>query len=187
MDLTKCIKICHGYEGITGYSLTKNRYFPKQQSIDHPSVKTIGRGHVVKPGEDFSQGLTLDQVNLLFENDLAPRIVRLRSLLKDKFTEDQFNAALSCYYNIELPWIYGMSPGDAFRQGNYLRCAERLMLYHKDGNKRNSLGLWRRRGSEALCLITGKVIVAKDPITEKLLFTELTKAGVKYVRPNFGG
>lgn len=181
----KATKILHGYEGISGWSIIKQRYFPVQQKIDASSVFTIGRGHVVKPGEDFSKGLTLKEVDELFTKDLQPRIKRLDILLRGVYNVNQFAAALSCFYNIELPWQVGSSPGDAYRKGDYNYCAERLMLYIKDGKMKNSLGLWRRRGSEALCLLTGKVIVAKDPIAEKLLFMELDKLHVKYTRPMF--
>ncbi len=185
LAVAKMISLAHPYEGTSGWNIVKRKYFPVQQKIDAKGVFTIARGHVVKSGEDFSQGITKEQGDELFFKDLQPRIKRLDILLKGKYTVDQFAAALSCFYNIELPWQYGMSPGDAFRLGDIKRCAERLMLYHKDGNSKNSLGLWRRRGSEALCLLTGKVIVAKDPISERLLFVELDKAGIKYVRPKF--
>jgi lysozyme len=179
----KAIKLLHPYEGTSGWSITKQRFFPVQQKIDAKGVYTIGRGHVVKPGEDFSKGLTLKEVDELFIKDLAPRIKAVDKILNGKYTVDQFAAVLSSYYN--LPVIWANSPGVEFRKGNIKRSAERLLLYHKDGNLKNSLGLWRRRGSEALLMLTGKVMAAKDPISERLLFLELDKLGLNYLRPKF--
>jgi hypothetical protein len=57
------------------------------------------------------------------------------------------------------------------------------MLYNISNGLRR-LGLWRRRGSEALCYLTGEVIIAKDVKSEDRLFARLKQIGVSFTRPS---
>jgi GH24 family phage-related lysozyme (muramidase) len=69
----KALKLIEGYEGLISGTPGKpekhvrgayeRKYFPYQGAADKKGVLTIGRGHVVKKGEDFSEGLTLQEVN----------------------------------------------------------------------------------------------------------------------------
>lgn len=184
--IPKALKIIEGYEGLSGWSVLKQRFFPIQEPADRLGVLTIGKGHVCSAKEIelwSKEGLTRQQVEELFQKDLAPRIVAVDKLLKGKYTADQFAALLSLYYNNGEEAFY-KSPGEAFQRGNFRYCAERMLLYI-NSNKKPVLGLWRRRATEALCLLTGKVLVAKNPITEKLLFMELDKLKINYVKPKF--
>lgn len=183
--VAKAIKICQGYEGLSGLR-ADGRYYPEQLKADKAGVITIGKGHVLSEAEKksgrFNKGLTLAEVDELFASDLAPRIERLTAALGGKFTDDQFSGALSMFYNIEVAWTPHHSPYDRHRAGHYKAAAEGMLKYLLDGHNKPCLGLWRRRMSEALCYMTGEVMIAKEPKAEKALEARLHQV-LTFTRP----
>lgn len=178
-------KIVHGYEGLGGYNPKLKLYFPYQGGADRKGVWTIGRGHVIKPAEHksgrFKNGLTLAQVDALFVEDWAPRIAAVKKLLKGKYTAQQFAGALSLYYNCGEALEYGHSFGDAHRAGNTKQAAKDFLLYI-NSNGRKQLGLWRRRMTEALCYLTGEIVIAKDDASSAVLKNKLRKQ-IAFITP----
>lgn len=182
----KAASIAQGYEGLGGYNEALKLYFPYEGKADKKGVLTIGRGHVLTAGDiatqRFKNGLTLAQVDDLYEADMKPRIERLAKAM-GKFTDDQFAGALSMFYNCEKAWTPGMTPYREHRAGNFQGCAKGILLYVLDGNNQKCLGLWRRRMSEALCYLTGEVYVAKSPDREKILEGKLRAVLPGMVKP----
>lgn len=74
-----------------------------------PSGKpTVGHGHVIRPGEDFSKGLTFEEADALLRKDLKERFEPLvRSLVKVPLNQNQFDSLVSFVFNI--------GPGDPRR------------------------------------------------------------------------
>lgn len=184
----RATSIAQGYEGISGRR-PDNRYYPVHVEGDPPLVRTIGRGHVVRPGENFDAGLTFVEVSKLFCADMQPRAERLKHYF-DAHTrpgappvqEHEFAGALSCFFNCEEPWTPGAPCFQLFMAGKKLHAMAHLMLYTMADHK-HLLGLWRRRGTEALCILTSNVIIAKDAEDEARLFTQLRNLGVHLNRP----
>ena len=172
-----------GYEGLGG-AHPDGKYYPYHCGADKPGVMTEGNGHLIKSPEElarFSKGLTLAEVSQLFELDLKPRADRLHMLLNGVYTAEQFAACLSLYYNIEQPFAPGMSVGTRHKKGDYRGAAAGMLLYvMSDGKKQ--LGLYRRRMSEALCYLTGEVLIAKTGQAEAKLETRLRQV-LTFVRP----
>lgn len=171
--LQKTLLIVSGYEGLSGLR-PDGKYYPHHVQVDPPGVLTEGRGHKLTAQDissgRFNSGLTLDEVNALFIEDLQPRAERLDDILRH-YTDDQFAGALSAFYNEETMWTTG-TPGMDHRLGKFKEAAQAMLLYIKsDGLMR--LGLWRRRMSEALCYLSGDIIIAKDSRTESLLQHQL--------------
>lgn len=116
---------------------------------------TIGWGHLIKPGEDFSKGLTAAQAEILLLADLKPRIEAVVSMLEVDVTQEQFDSCVSLLYNIGE---------EAFRSSSFLRAVNtrapndtiRVCLKKwnkatdpKTGQKVVSTGLVNRRADEA--------------------------------------
>lgn len=181
----KTIQIAGGYESLGG-GRDDGRFYPYHGGADRPRVWTIGRGHVCTAAQLQAwnkTGLSLDEVNKLFAADLQVRANHLDKLLLGKYTSDQFAAALSLFYNLEISAAYGHSFGDAHRAGKTKDAAKAMLLYI-NSNGQHQLGLWRRRMTEALCYLTGLVIVAKTPQAEAALEARLRKE-IDFVRPRF--
>lgn len=118
---------------------------------DAAGLPTIGVGHLIRKGEDFSTGLTTEQAQDLLQKDL----VRFESVVNEKvkvpLTQNQYDALVSFAFNV----------GDgAFRQstllkrlnaGDYDAVSDQLMRWTKAGGKtcdglivrrRNEVKLW---------------------------------------------
>lgn len=182
-NLEKTLKIVSGYEGISGLK-PDGKYYPEHMNCDGPGLLTIGRGHLLSPADlvsgRFDHGLSLEEVEDLFLRDLAPRALSLKKWCPNA-TDDQFASALAMYFNNEKSWISG-TPGVQHRLKNYKAAAAGMLLYIKNSELQNELGLWRRRMTEALCYLNGEVIVAKDEDTEQKLFSAL-RVIIPVVRP----
>ena len=182
----EAVAITHGYEGLGGER--SGRFHPYQGKADRQGVITIGRGRVLSEPEkktgqiviagqvvQFNDGLTLAQVDALYTQDMAPRLKRTQGYMPNA-KPHELGAGLSLVYNIEAAMATG-TPGRAWRAGDKMRCAAGFLLYVAS-NGVPQLGLWRRRMTEALCLLTGEVIIAKEPANEKKLYDFLSKLGV---------
>jgi len=174
------IDIISGYEGLGG--LKNGRYYPYQGPADPPGVLTVGRGHKLTKAEiqnkAFENGLTLAEVDALFKRDLQPRADRLEDLIPQHTTQ-QFAAALSMFYNYERAWGAKGSPGKYHRAGDKLNTAKSMLLYVYSGSpKKVQKGLWRRRATEALYYLTGKIIISDTANEDTLLVNDLKNAGV---------
>ncbi|MCH9404918.1 glycoside hydrolase family protein [Pantoea agglomerans] len=70
MDIIEQLKIYEGtkqYQAKLGY-FRGGKFWTYKDSLGYP---TIGYGHLVKPGENFTNGLTEEQATKLLEADLA--------------------------------------------------------------------------------------------------------------------
>ena len=93
--------IGRGYENPAekGYDKKTARYFPYD---DHYGFPTIGYGHKIKSGEDFSKGLTVDQVRNLLATDLDTVVQGVNKQLKVGVSHNQFDAIVSLDFNVGL-------------------------------------------------------------------------------------
>lgn len=179
------IEIIHKYEGLGGKR--NGRYYPYQGKADKEGVLTIGRGHVLSKQEKlnrvFENGLTIEEVDDLFIKDIQPRARRLVKLIPDH-TACEFAGALSFFYNNEYSWGPKGSPGNFHRAGLKLQSAQSFLLYIKSGRPlKPRLGLWRRRATEALCYLTGKVVVSDNNKGDDLLTELLRQEDVHTSKP----
>lgn len=177
------IAIVSGYEGTSGYNKKDNRFYPVQEKADTRGNLTIGIGHLLtttdKLSGRFKAGLTREQVDQLFLDDLEVRAKFVKENI-DPENWQHFVAILSCYYNCPVAWNSVGNPYKAYKSKDYKYCCERLMLYCMSNNKRQ-LGLIRRRATEDLYLLTGKVLLGnKDRKQEQQLYKELSNLIVIY-------
>lgn len=114
---------------------------------DSAGYPTIGVGHLICKGEDFSKGLTTEQAQDLLQKDL----IRFEAVVNEKvtvpLTQNQYDALVSFAFNV----------GDgAFRQstllkrlnaGDYTAVPDQLMKWTKAGGKTCD-GLITRRKNE---------------------------------------
>lgn len=71
-------------------------YFPYN---DYRSYPTMGKGHLIRPGEDFSAGLTDAQVDDLFARDLAPVEHAIDEHVTVVLAQHQFDALVDFGFN----------------------------------------------------------------------------------------
>lgn len=79
-----------------GWNEEKQRYFPYR---DFAGYRTVGCGHLIRPNEDFSAGLTEEQVTALLAADLAPVERAIEEHVVPALTQNQFDALASFGFN----------------------------------------------------------------------------------------
>ena len=88
-----------GYENPQekGWDKTKQLYFSYDDGYGFP---TIGYGHLIKKGEDFSKGLTKAQNIELFKKDANKFVKAVNGKLKKGVTQQQFDALVILQFNL---------------------------------------------------------------------------------------
>lgn len=86
------------HEGIKGFDRSIGKYMPYEDPVGLP---TIGYGHLIKPDEDFSDGLTSKEVNDLLANDISTAENLVRNTIETPLSQNQFDALTSLAFNIK--------------------------------------------------------------------------------------
>lgn len=89
LDFLKC------REGGSGCSYLANVYH------DSKGYDTIGYGHLVKKGEDFSKGIDESQAEVLLSKDAATAVDFVNAHLSVAKSQNQFDALVSVAYTSE--------------------------------------------------------------------------------------
>lgn len=162
-----------------GPNVRNGRAYPYQCAADPRRADgskpwTCGWGHLMSPREEregvkvgdrvsnvLNDGLTLQEADELLAQDLAGRLLEVRRALPAA-TDLEVGAFLDCVFNCGPQCLYS-SPGVLLRAGKKLYAAERLLLYRKAGGIPYR-GLWRRRVSDAIYMLSGEVVVIKDAV-----------------------
>ena len=110
---------------------------------------TIGYGHVVKKGEDFSAGITQDEAEELLRTDaqIAERAV-LR-LITVPLTDGQFDALVSFTYNLGSGALQRSTLRRVINRQNHSKVPNQLMRWVWAGGRKLK-GLARRREAESI-------------------------------------
>jgi len=134
-----------GLDFIKGYEkLRLNEY------KDQAGYETIGYGHKVLPGEDFSKGVTKDQALTLLKQDVQTAVGQVNSALKVSVKQNQFDALVSLAFNAGgksvLPSNQMMRAvnGGSVTEANFTA----YRYIHVDGKPVVSQGLLNRREAE---------------------------------------
>ena len=73
---------------------------PVPADVPLPVGATIGYGHLIKPGEDFSRGLTEQQATKLLRSDIATAEHAVQDNVTVQLSQNQYDALVSLAYNI---------------------------------------------------------------------------------------
>lgn len=187
------ITIVDGYEGIGGYDPNTKKYYPYQGKADKQGLKTLYRGHLMSQ-EDISSGrykngITKEEGERIFKYDLLAREDRVFAKLNPE-NERHAVAQISSLYNCPSMWEWSNSPRKLYTEYRQLptnnsmksvrlkQTCNYMMMYH-NSNGKAQLGLYRRRGTEVLYMLTGELLFGNKGYTEEVkLFKRLKELGV---------
>lgn len=91
---------------------------------DVAGYPTIGVGHLIKKGEDFSQGLTQEGAEELLRKDLLHTAASIMRLVTVSLTENQYSALLSFVFNVGGGALERSTLRSRLNRGEYLAAAE---------------------------------------------------------------
>jgi len=119
---------------------------------------TIGYGHKIKPGEDFSKGINADQAADLLRADVQTAVNAVNSALKVPVSyQGQFDAMVSLAYNIGGGAFAGSTLVQRFNGGGsgVVEQPDLFTRWSKTGGAFSS-GLYARREDEYTLFNTGQ-------------------------------
>lgn len=122
---------------------------------DVAGYETVGFGHLIKPGENFREGITEDEAGLLLADDVRWAERAVEDLVKVALSQHEFDALVSLVFNIgrgnfENSTLRRLLNDGAERQ----RVAGEFYKWRKAGGKVVS-GLENRRRAEAAVFLNG--------------------------------
>jgi len=120
---------------------------------DSAGKATIGIGHLIRKGEDFSKGLTLDQALSLLEKDIQPAVDDVNLHVKHTLTQDQFDALVIFTFNIGTHGFDTSSALTDINNNNLDKVPTDLLKWNKITDPKTGLhkidnGLVNRRKNE---------------------------------------
>jgi lysozyme len=80
--------------------IKKHEGYSAQIYPDSAGNPTIGYGHLIKPGENFSNGITQQQATALLAQDVQGAVAGVNAKLSVKATQKQFDALVDFTYNL---------------------------------------------------------------------------------------
>jgi lysozyme len=114
---------------------------------DQAGLPTIGVGHLLRPGETFPVGITLEQSRELLRQDIAWVERALREDVKVPLSQRQFDALASFAFNVGPSAFLHSTLLQKLNAGDYQGAADQLLQWDKV-NGQFSAGLYHRRGLE---------------------------------------
>lgn len=116
--------------------------------LDAAGLPTIGYGHLLKPGEDFSDGISPDRALALLRTDVMIAERAVARFISIPLTQSEFDALVSFTFNLGSGVLQRSTLRRKLNRGEYDEVPEQLMRYVWAGGRKQK-GLIRRRQAEA--------------------------------------
>ncbi|MDY4315647.1 lysozyme [Pectobacterium actinidiae] len=115
--------------------------------LDTAGRWTIGYGHLILPHENFDNGITLQEADLLLRHDLKTAEAGVQHYVNVDLNGNQFGALTSFTYNLGVESLETSTLLRLLNQGDYTAAADQFPRWDKDGEHVVE-GLLRRREAE---------------------------------------
>lgn len=122
--------------------------FESQIYLDAGGLPTIGFGHLIKPGEDYSTGITRSQGLSLFKEDISSKVKAVNDGLKVPVSQNQFDAITSFAFNVGRSAYLNSNFLASINRGAKSSTIEANLKAWKYVGKNVSQGLVNRRADE---------------------------------------
>ncbi len=109
---------------------------------------TIGYGHVIQPGETFSDVITEEAASALLGTDVQSAESAVLRLITVSLTEGQFDALVSFAYNLGAGALQRSTLRQKVNRGQHRQVPAEFMRWTRGGGKELP-GLVKRRDMEA--------------------------------------
>jgi GH24 family phage-related lysozyme (muramidase) len=161
--------------------LREHEAFVSKPYDDGAGNSTIGYGHMVLPGEDFSGGITEAEAIELFEKDVARVVNSSLDKIEADLTQNQVDAIGSFIFNVG-PGAFERGPLHYINIGKHEQATGRMLKYvtgrnARTGERRVLRGLLKRRRFE--------VALYKNPVPLKYVRRAVTGTAAR-IFPWFG-
>jgi len=117
---------------------------------------TIGYGHVILPGEDFSRGITIETAQELLRNDVAIAETAVAKYVSVELPQLCYDALVSFCYNVGCDNFRTSTLLKFLNSGDYYNAALEFCKWNIAGGQKLQ-GLINRRAEEELVFVAGAV------------------------------
>lgn len=115
---------------------------------DAAGLPTVGYGHKIRQGEDFPNGVTLEQGKDILQADAAEAEGAVNELVKVPLNQNQFDALVDFTYNLGRGNLASSHLLSRLNGGNYAAVPDEMQRWVRAGEKIEP-GLVTRRKREA--------------------------------------
>lgn len=123
---------------------------------DIAGYPTIGVGHLIRPGEDFSAGITEEEAEELLRKDLQNAAISVCRLIKVPLTDEQYASLLSFVFNLGGGSLQRSTLRSKLNRMDYIGAAEEFLKWCWAGGKK-SRALYNRRMRERNLFLSGLI------------------------------
>lgn len=135
-------------EGINFISDYENFYSEPYRRLDYQN-ETIGYGHVIRSGENFTS-LSQEEAKALLRKDLSAFVSITNGFVAGlNLNQNQFDALISFSYNCGVTALQNSTLLKDIKAGADSETIRTDFCMYKNCNGKAELGLWRRRMDEA--------------------------------------
>ncbi len=127
--------------------------FEPKVYLDAAGLPTIGYGHLIRPGEDFSKGITQEEAEILLAKDVVSAEQAIFKLINVPLTDSQFDALVSFTYNLGSGALQRSTLRRKVNREEHCEVPAEFMKWVWAGGRKLK-GLIRRRESEAKLYIS---------------------------------
>ena len=132
------------WEGKAAWNPQKRLYFPYRDPVGY---WTIGVGHLVKPGEDFAEGITDERVMQLLASDVMKCEHAIDEKVSVPLEQNQFDVLVDWAFNVGTGALWSSTLVIRLNLGKYEEVPGLLLAWCRAGGKENK-GLLNRRKAE---------------------------------------
>ena len=121
---------------------------------DQVGYNTIGVGHLILPGEDFSAGITQEQAEDLLRKDLKLAALAIKRYIYVPLDEEQYSALLSFTFNLGNGALQRSTLRSKLNREEYLGAADEFLRWCWAGGAKRQF-LYNRRVRERNLFLQG--------------------------------
>ena len=151
------IESAHGvYQAIKGGTLSLIQRFEGFSARVYGDIAghpTVGYGHEVQPGEDFSAGVTKERAAQLLMQDAAKASAAIQRMVHTSLNANQLSALTDLVYNIGPGAFARSSLLRDLNAGNFAAAANEFLKWDRANGVENR-GLYARRNAERALFLT---------------------------------
>jgi len=127
--------------------LKKSEGFREHTYQDVAGFRTIGFGHRLLPGQNYSDGISLAQAEAILASDVRNAEIAIERLVKVPLSQGQFDALVDFVFNLGSGRLAGSTLLKYLNSGKYDAAAWQLLAWDHAGSQQLA-GLKARREAE---------------------------------------
>ena len=122
---------------------------------DAANLDTIGIGHLIRKGEDFSQGITQEEADELLRKDLLHTATSIMRLIAVPLSDNQYAALLSFTFNVGTGALQRSTLRSKLNREEYISAGEEFGKWCWAGGRKLK-ALYNRRIRERNLFLSGE-------------------------------